>query len=142
MGQPSPPSPPNAGQNYQQGIQTFLNYLPRMLSAEYTQRSNYDPKYIQQQQGFQSRFGPTQYNQQLQALGQLDPYGVAVRNALGQNIMGQLGPNNEWTNDANQIQRRTMGDLAYGTQLDPAFQQQLQSEIRGAQAARGNTQGN
>jgi hypothetical protein len=121
MGQQSPPSPPNAAQDYASGIQTFLKYLPKMERAEFEGRKRWDPKYIEQQLGFQEKYGPRQYADMIAAQKQLDPYGTAMRAQLGTAVSK---------------------DLALGTRLDPAFAQQLQTEIRGAQVARGNTQGN
>jgi hypothetical protein len=121
MGQSSPPSPPNAAQDYAAGIQTFLKYLPKMERAEFEGRQKWDPRFIEQQLGFQEKYGPRQYSDMLAAQKQLDPYGVAARAQLGQSVIA---------------------DAKLGTKLDPAFAQQLQTEIRGAQAARGNTQGN
>jgi len=122
MGQPSPPSPPDPNQTFAAGIRTQLQYLPKELRAEYLSRAQYDPRFIEQQLGFQEQYGPRQYADQIAAQKQLDPYGTALRAQLGQ---------------------ATSKDLALGTSLDPAFQQQLQSQIRGAQTARGGaTMGN
>jgi hypothetical protein len=99
----------------------MLQYAPKMLQSEYRLRGQYDPKLIEQQLGLQERYGPRTYADMIAAQKQLDPYGTAVRAQMGQAVSK---------------------DLALGTKLDPAFAQQLQTEIRGAQAARGNVAGN
>lgn len=118
MGQQQPPSPPNPAQTYSQGLQTFMKFLPQMLKQEYGYRGQYDPKFIEQQQGLQAKYGPTQYAQQLAALQQLDPWGEKVRGQLGQSVSG---------------------DLSLGGDMTGAMKNQFQSEIRGAQTARGGS---
>jgi hypothetical protein len=86
-----------------------------MLQAELGGRQTYDPQFIEQQQALQAKYGPAQYASQLAALQQLDPYGTAAR--------GQLGT-------------QVMNDAKLGYSLDPSFETQLTSEIRGAEAAR------
>lgn len=116
-----PPKAPNPNKLYQQGIQTYLQALPQLLQQEEQARLTYDPLYVQQQQQLQGQYGPTQYNQQLQALNQLDPTGQAVRQQLGNSVSQ---------------------NLALGSKLDPQSENQLQTEIRNAQTARGNAFGN
>jgi hypothetical protein len=145
MSQPSPPSAPNASKEYKQGIEIYLKYLPKMLRQEQQFRELYDPKRIEEQQMLQALYGPTQYNQQLQALRQLDPMGYAMRNQLGAEIRRALS---RGAVDPRQAEAYRMlgqsvtGNLARGTQLDPAFQRQLQQSIRAGQSARGNIMGN
>ena len=142
MPQQSPPSAPNAGESASSYLQTLLRYTPQLLQSEYNLRGQYDPRFIEQQQGLQSRYGPNQYAQQLQALDQLNPYFRQVYSALGNNVLQGLSPNNPYVRSANQLALQTGNEARLGAQLDPAFQQQLQGEIRAAQEARGNTLGN
>lgn len=90
MGSDKTTQAPNSAASYQQGIDVLLKNLPRMLGAEQDARFQYDPIRIAEQQGLQSAFGPTQYQQQLDALKQLDPHGVAVRDSLGSMVEGDL----------------------------------------------------
>lgn len=160
MSQSSPPSPPNTAQTYGQGLATFLKYLPQMLNTEVSDRNTYDPQFIEHQQQLENKYGPIQRQQQLAALDQLNPYFRQVYGALGNSVLSGLDKNNPYVNQANTLQNeafnnrnignqqainamnQTASDLALGTKLDPSFQTQLQSEIRGAEAARGNTLGN
>src|ERR1041385_4560227 len=121
MSQPSPPSAPDPAQSYAQGLQVFLQNLPGMLQKEQGYREQYDPRRIAEQQQLQQTYGPKQYAQQLLALKQLDPIGYALRNELGTAVRS---------------------DLASGYSLGNDLDQQLTSQIRGAEAARGNTLGN
>jgi hypothetical protein len=163
------PSAPNVGQSYTQGVQAQLAGLKKQLPAEYGYRQEYDPKYIEQQQQLQQQYGPTQYGQQLTALGQLDPTGVATRNALAGNVgqylaQGSLNPQQAaaygqymnmasnaaaqggWTPEQAQaykaLGQSTTGQLLRGTQMDPAQTEQLANQVRAGQAARGNISGN
>lgn len=121
MGQASPPSAPNAGQSYNQGIVAYLNHLPTMLQGEQAARTTYDSQRIQEQLGLQGQFGQQQYQQQLDALNQLDPQSTRIRNQLGNQVSS---------------------DLASGYNLPRGMDQEITSQIRGAEAARGNDMGN
>jgi hypothetical protein len=120
MSQPKPPDAPDPVKSYAGGIQTYLKYLPKMLRQELRYRKQYDPQLIAQQQQTESQFGPTQRAQQLGALQQIDPLGVAARQQLGTAVTS---------------------DLASGYALPPALRTEIESNIRGAQAARGNIYG-
>lgn len=113
----SSPNAPNAADSYKQGIVTYLTYLPDLLKAEQNARTNYDPQRVQDQQQLQDTFGATQYQQQLDALNQLDPQSRQIRGQLAQSVSN---------------------DLAAGRSLTPEQETQLTSRARGAQAARGN----
>lgn len=113
---PSNSDAPDQAQAYKDGIITYLTYLPDLLRAEASARSTYDPQRIQQQQDLQEQYGPNQYRQQLEALGILDPESTAVRR---------------------QLAGRVSGDLESGYQLPEDFSRELETNIRGAQAARG-----
>src|SRR2546421_705050 len=115
-----PPSSPNAAKLYKQGIQTQLQYAPQLASEEAALRIGQDPQRIAEQQALQSIYGPTQYAQQTQALNQLDPGWTGLRRELGSSVAR---------------------DLSLGGQLTPEMETQLESQIRGAEAARGNTIG-
>lgn len=115
-----PPKTPNASHDYEQGIQIYLRHLPELLAAEQNARETYDPTRIAEQQGLQDYFGPNMYRQQLDALGQLDPESQTIRRQLASSISG---------------------DLASGYNLPEQYDTELTGQIRGAQAARGNSLG-
>ena len=117
---PKIPKSPNLGNAYQQGVDVSLQNLPQQLQTEQATRQWVDPARIQQQQDLQKAYGPRQYQQQLGALNQLDPQFMGVRNALGASV--QQG-------------------LAAGSSLTPEQTQQMQQNVRGSQAARGNIYG-
>jgi Chaperone of endosialidase len=120
MSQPKAPSAPDPVKSYAGGIQTYLKYLPKMLRQELRFRRQYDPALIEQQQETQAKYGPRQIEQQLGSLQQIDPQGVAARQQLGTAVTS---------------------DLASGYALPPALRTEIESNIRGAQAARGNIYG-
>jgi len=104
--------------NIQQGIDTYLANLPALLAAEQGARTTYDPQRIQDQQALQATYGPSQYGQQLDALHQLDPASAVIRDQLAGNVSS---------------------DLSSGRNLPPELQNVLNSQIRGAQVARGGS---
>lgn len=156
-GQPSNPTPPPLPQSYQQGIQAYGKYLPKQLQQEMQYRYSQDPGRIQEQQGLQSQFGPTQYSQMLQALGQLDPQwsglygqlggalsnnissGQQRYNNLGKTVDANLAQGQKWYN---QLGSQVNADLSQGTHLSPGQQREATQYTRSAQSARGNTMGN
>lgn len=95
--------------------------MPELLAAEQDARNQYDPQRLEEQLALQEQYGARLYQDQLNALHQLDPTGTALREQLGQ---------------------RVSGDLAQGYELDPQLASQLQNQIRGAQVSRGNVLGN
>src|SRR5678809_1140670 len=107
MGGPDIPATPNPAKTYEQGIQTYLKFLPQLLAAEQDARTQYDPQRIAEQQQLQAQYGPTQYGQQLDALHQLDPWGAAQRVVLGGSLIFDLADGRspppdlaaEWAND-------------------------------------------
>lgn len=119
-GNSDPPAAPDYAKLYQQGVDVYLRNLPRLLQTEADTRATTDPERIQQQQALQAQFGSTQYQQQLDALKQLDPESAAIRADLG---------------------KRVQSDLALGTSLSPEYARELEQSVRGAQAARGNSLG-
>jgi hypothetical protein len=169
MSTSSAPNAPDPAKLYKQGIQIYLANLPKMLAQEQGYRSQYDPQRVAAQQGLQAQYGPTQYNQQLQALQQLDPTGTMLQQALGSQIgtdlnrgyvdprqnalynqlsgtvgqnlaQGALSPEQAAAYKA--LGQNVTTQMGLGTQLDPAFQRQLQQDIRAGQSARGNIYGN
>jgi hypothetical protein len=115
------PNPPDYGKLYQTGIDVYLKNLPRMLETEQQYRTDLDPQRIQSQQALQDQFGANMYKQQLDALHQLDPESAAIRSQLGGIVQS---------------------DLASGYELPKDYATQLETSVRGAQAARGNILGN
>jgi len=143
--------------------------MPQMLTREMAARTGQDPQRIAEQQALQAKFGPTQYGQQLQALQQLDPYGVAMRNQLGQTIgdilqrgyvnpqqagiFGQLGQavqRNLAQGGVDPTQaaayralgQGVMGQYNRGFTASPDLLNQMQQTINARQAATGNFMGN
>jgi hypothetical protein len=119
-GNNSPPAAPDFGKTYQTGIDVMLKNLPALLAAEEAARASTDPARIEAQQKLQDLYGPTQVQQQLDALKQFDPESAAIRADLG---------------------KRIQGDLASGYDLPPEYARQIEQSVRGAQAARGNILG-
>src|SRR5215472_9507727 len=165
----SPPQAPNAAEQFKQGLQTWLKFMPQMLSREMAARTGQDPQRILEQQALQAKYGPTQYAQQLQALGQLDPYGTFMRNQLGQTIgnilqrgyvnpqqagvFGQLGQavqRNLAQGGVDPTQaaayralgQGVMGQYNRGFTASPDLLNQMQQTINARQAATGNFMGN
>lgn len=145
MGQPKPPSPPDPADTFRQGIQTWLQNLPRMLKAEQRYRRKIDPQRIEAQQALQGKYGPTQYAQQLAALRQLDPTGYGLREDLGARISSMLARGNV---DPLQAQgyralgTGTIGDYGRGAALSPSLRHEIANAIGARQAAGGNISGN
>jgi hypothetical protein len=117
-------SPPPFRKSYPQGVQTYLANQPALLQGEQAARGLYDPQRIAEQQTLQDKYGPTQYNQQLSALNQLDPNWVQANSGLGANINSQL----------DQLNRGQ-------PLMSPSMRTALQQNVRGAQDARGNILG-
>jgi Chaperone of endosialidase len=116
----TPPAAPDYGKTFQEGIDVYLKNLPRLLDTETQTRDTIDPLRIAQQQALQQQFGPTQVQQQLDALHQFDPDSQAVRGSLSKSIQS---------------------DLSAGYNLPPEYARQLEQNARGAQTARGNAYG-
>lgn len=116
-----PPRAPSNRQSYNEGIDTYLSALPRLLAAEEANRAATDPQRVQAQQDLQARFGPTQYAQQLAALEQIDPSGTSVRRQLGDQILG---------------------DLQSGYDMPEGLRHQYENSARNAAIVRGQPLGN
>ncbi len=120
MGKQDPPKY-DPGKDLASATQTYLKYLPQITEAERAMRAKYDFGDIQHQQQLQAQAGTAQYSQQLAALHQLDPQSGPMRYALAANIFR---------------------DLQSGYNVPQDLLTAGQSDIRGAQAARGNVLGN
>jgi hypothetical protein len=116
----STPAAPDLGKLEQQGIDVLFKNLPQLLNTEEAYRQTVDPQRIADQQALQDQFGKTQYQQQLDALHQLDPESAKVRADLAKHVQD---------------------DLASGYDLGPEYSRQIEQSVRGAQAARGNIYG-
>lgn len=136
----STPAAPDPGKSYASGIQAYLQYLPQLLGSEQDARTQYDPQRIAEQQALQSIFGPQQYQQQLNALNQIDPLGQQVRTDLGNQVGSEL--TNPQNNDVyNKLHSDILSGLNSGSSLTPTQTAQFNEAERGAQAARGNIYG-
>lgn len=117
---PNVPPTPNPSSLYNQFTNMYLQHQPRYLGAEQQARGQYDPQRIAEQQQLQNQFGPTQYAQMRQAFQQLDPTYFKAREQLGGELTSQA---------------------ALGSQLSPDQEREIQQQVRGSQAARGNASG-
>lgn len=117
-GSKSPPDAPNLSQDYEQMIQVYLKNLPTLLNAETSARATQDPANIQHTLDINQTYGNDWYQQQLDALKKLDPIGQQARMDLGNAVSG---------------------DLKSGYQLPPGYDEELNTQIRGAQAAHGGS---
>ena len=119
MSQPKPPAP-NPSKDLKKSTQVYLKFLPQLLQAEQSARTQYDPQRIQEQQQLQQQYGPKQYQEQLDALHQLDPESTTIRA---------------------QMARRVSGDLASGYAIPPELQTYLDSIAGGTAVKYGNVAG-
>jgi len=114
------PTAPDLGKSEQQGIDILLKNLPQLLNSEEAYRQTVDPQRIADQQALQKQFGASQYQQQLDALHQLDPESAKIRADLAKHVQD---------------------DLALGYDIPPELARQAEQNLRGAQTARGNAYG-
>lgn len=121
MSSPSTPTAPNYAQQYAQGVQTNLQYLPQFLSAEQDARNTYDPQRVQEQLDLQTQYGPQAQAAALAQYKQVDPLGVSIRDQLGHAVSS---------------------DLSLGTSQSPEMLREEQQAVRAGQSARGNILGN
>ncbi len=121
-GAKSPPPPPAYDPGV--GYKAQLKYTPKLLRAEEAARAQYEPIDAQRAADiFASTYQQSQplvAKTNLATLKQIDPESIAARK---------------------QLYGRVTEDLGRGTALDPQFAAQVQQNIRGAQAARGNVLG-
>lgn len=110
------PKAPNQAKSYQAGIDVYLKNLPALLAAENSARATNDPQRIADQQKLQDQFGPNQYQQQLDALHQLDPASAVIRDQLAGSVSS---------------------DLASGYALPEGLKTQIENQIRGRQVLTG-----
>lgn len=129
------------GNLFGEGVGLNNAYMPMWLQNELNYRGSQDPLRIQHQQDLQNQFGPTQYAQMLSAFKSLDPTFYSNREQLGNRLSGDLANGTPYTNAANSFLGSLQSDFAKGTKLDPGQERQLKQDIRGSQAARGNTAG-
>ncbi len=89
----------------------------------------------------QKEFGDKQIQQRLDELKLSDPEGVATRQRLYDQIVGDLNKQPDRPT-ADSLQQSILDDLNKGATLDPEVQRQLSQQVRGGQVARGNFLGN
>jgi hypothetical protein len=159
--QQEPPKAPDPGKTYKQGLQTWLQYLPKMIKTEEKYRGitakflgisqsefnklGEDQKRILAQQKVQELYGPQQYEQQLAALKQLDPTGYALRENLGGKISGFLDQGYVDPQQAAAYQalgRGTLGEYNRGYDIGPSLGREIQQGIEARLASTGNWLGN
>lgn len=138
---PSTPAPPDFAKTYQEGINVFLKNLPQMLDTEINTRWQQDPERIREQQELQSLYGPTQVQQQKDALEQFDPYSAWIRRDLANHVGEGLFAGDSANPVYGELQSRVLGDLQSGYKLPDDYARELEQSTRGAQAARGNIYG-
>ena len=115
------PKAPDPAVTYQSGLDVYLKNLPNMLAQEGQYRGTIDPQRIQEYLALQEKYGAQQSKDQLDRLHQLDPESYAVRTGLAKNVQAGL-------------------DSGYSLPKDYATE--IENDVRGAQAARGNVLGN
>ena len=130
MGSSDPPDPRNPVKDYEKGIQVYLKYLDDLLAAEDASREVYDPIRVDQQQRLQREFGDEQTDLALDQLDRYDPEGRTIRGELGDQVLADLRNRRE-------VYR---GDEAL-PELPVDLRQEIESGVRGSQAARGNILG-
>lgn len=89
----------------------------------------------------QKEFGDKQIQQRLDEIRLSDPEGVATRQRLYDQIVGDLNKQPDRPT-AESLQQSILDDLNKGASLDPQVQRQLSQQVRGGQVARGNFLGN
>jgi hypothetical protein len=138
-----PPKLPDQKKSYQTGANVYLDFLNRFLQTEMDSRNNPDfgdSARLTEQQKLQSQFGPNQYRQQIQALQSLNPEWYKLQGQTGNLLSNNLfNPENQ--SQYNKLGRNVFGDLNAGYGLAPGQEHQLEQQVRGSQAARGNSLG-
>jgi hypothetical protein len=138
---PNIPPAPNPVSLYKQFTNAYLGFQPTYLQNEDASRASEDPARIQEQQGLQNQFGPTQYQQMLDAFQQLDPQYSQTHAALGNRVNSDLAGGGQYAGDYNKLISSLQGQYNLGTSLSAPETAQVQQGLRGAQAARGNIGG-
>jgi hypothetical protein len=115
------PPVPDLENEFLNGYLKQLQFTPQALALDRSLRSAYGPEDMQRAADLYSQFLPQFANANLRTLNRVDPQFTAGRQ---------------------QLYNTVAGDLADGSGLDPAFRDQLNDYLRGAQAARGNILGN
>ncbi len=125
-------------QKLQQYYKKFTNLqasqIPKQINTEVAARNQADPQFIAHQQALQNAYGPIQALQQRKAFEGLDPQGAYSRSTGLTAANANLAPS--------AFESRATNDLKSGFSLPPDFATELENNIRGAQAASGNTTGN
>ncbi len=101
MGKPTQPAPPDPAKSYQQGIDSYLQNVPRLLASD-------------------EQYQPWLVDNGLAAVARADPSGTAVHDAYADRIQN---------------------DLASGYALPADYAAEIENNVRGSQAARGNILG-
>ena len=125
------PKEPNYGASTKAGIEAWVENLPEILriQGEYgpeLDRLNLEslkqtaPEMAQLMLDVQKEFGDAFVDQRLHELERSDPAGFEIRQKLGDQVKA---------------------DLERGGDLDPKIIQQIEDQVRGGQAARGNILG-
>jgi hypothetical protein len=138
---PNIPPAPNPVSLYKQFTNSYLGFQPTYLQNEDQFRGSEDPTRIAEQQGLQSEFGPTQYQQMLDAFNQLDPQYSQTHAALGNRVNSDLASGGQYAGDYNKLISSLQGQYNLGTSLSQPEQAQVEQGLRGSQAARGNASG-
>src|SRR6266478_9791610 len=110
------PEVPDLNKEFLNGYSKQLQFTPQALALEQSLRSQYLPREMQQAADLYANYMPQFAATNLRALRRVDPQFLAGRSQLYGTVSGELG---------------------HGSELDPAFRQQLTDYLRGAQAARG-----
>jgi hypothetical protein len=135
------PPAPNPVSLYKQFTNSYLGFQPTYLQNEDQFRGSEDPTRIAEQQGLQSEFGPTQYQQMLDAFNQLDPQYSQAHAALGNRVNSDLASGGQYAGDYNKLISSLQGQYNLGTSLSDPEKAQVEQGLRGSQAARGNIGG-
>lgn len=115
------PQVPNLKSDYLKGFYDQIQATPQLLNLDQSLRAQYLPQEDQEAANLMKAYLPQFASANLGALNKVDPDFMTGRNQLFGTVSGQL---------------------AQGTNIDPATDSQLVNEVRGAQQARGNVLGN
>ena len=152
MAEYRPDNPLDFGAAFKEGIQAVIDILPLTTAAQEewgkklqdirleTEKDGAD-FYANMMLGLQQEYGDQFIDEALQQLEQADPQGFAARDALYNEVMGDVGGTSESYGGAKMLQHSIMQDLAAGGRLDPQTRREVIQGTRGAQAARGNVLG-
>lgn len=114
------PYAPNLLDTWKQGNQDQIDATPDYIQRDMELRQKYLPQ--------QNELALDQYAKNLPKYAKIN-----------QRVLNQVDP--QFVQGRNQLYQNVSRDLSYGTQLTPDFEDQLNSYVRGGQAARGNVLG-